>query len=497
MNLDQEWDIIVVGGGVTGAGIFRQAVHMGYKTLLLEQKDFAWGTSSRSSKLVHGGLRYLKEGRLKLVHDSVVERQRLLEEAPGLVEPLPFLVPDFKGKYPPPFLFRAGLLAYDLMAGKLQHDWLSFRDFCMAAPHIRRDGLTGGGRFVDAQVDDARLVLRVIFEGEKEGGTALNYTRAQLPRKAPDGWELTAVGQNGKADLKSKVIFSATGVWADRFVEKHPGQIRPLRGSHLVFPGWKLPLPCALSFNHPADGRPNFLIPWEGASFCGTTDLDHTEELDFEPAISSEEVEYMIDGLKYAVPDLDIEKSDIITTWAGVRPVISQGKNLAPSEETRDHALTDDDGLLTVTGGKLTTFRLMASEALEKAESYLPPPQGKSLFKFARVDGPRRLTGRYGEAAADILKFGPDLSSTVPGTHTQWFELPWAARAEKVHHLDDLLLRRTRLGMLLPEGGKRYLNRIRELCQAELGWDDSRWSEEEDRYLEIWEQGYGLRAVTK
>lgn len=499
-QLDKEWDVVVVGGGITGAGIFRQAVHMGYKSLLVEQRDFAWGTSSRSSKLVHGGLRYLKEGRVNLVRDSVVERQNLLREAPGLVEPLAFLVPDYKGKYPPPWLFRAGLLAYDALAGKLQHDWLDREQFLMAAPHLRREGLTGGGRFIDAQVDDARLVLRVLFEAESEGGKLLNYTAAQLPHREQSRTILTLVRDGQRQEISARVVFSATGAWADAFQERHPGRLRPLRGSHIVFPSWKLPLPCALSFNHPDDGRPTFLVPWEGASFCGTTDLDHSEELNREPFISEEEIAYLIKGARWAVPHLNLQDSDIITSWAGVRPVISQGKNVDPSKETRDHAIWDENGVVTMTGGKLTTFRLMAIEALKKARRYLSAPAQSSPFGFesSACFHPgvghsllRRLSGRYGAQAKALLEAAePGELATIPGTHFLWAELRWAARAERVEHLDDLLLRRTRLGFLLPGGGAEHLSRVKEICLPELGWTKKRWKEEEKAYIELWARAY-------
>ena len=304
-SLPTEWDVVVVGGGITGTGIFRQAVHQGYKTLLVEQNDFASGTSGRSSKLVHGGLRYMKEGRLGLVRDSVQERQRLLLEAPGLVEPLPFLVPVYKGKYPPPWMLRAGLAAYDTLALSWQHQWLDRERFIMAAPHLRREGLTGGGRFLDAQVDDARLVLRVLWEGEMEGGYLLSYTRAVLPRRENGATVLTLVQGQERKEVQARVVFSATGAWADEFQERRPGTLRDpgqsygrvggassarlrlLRGSHIVFPSWRVPVACALNFTHPRDRRPTFVLPWEGASFCGTTDLYHGEEMGQEPGRSS------------------------------------------------------------------------------------------------------------------------------------------------------------------------------------------------------------------
>ena len=490
-KFEENWDVIVIGGGITGAGIFRQAVHHGYRTLLLEQRDFAWGTSSRSSKLVHGGLRYLKEGQLQLVMESVTERQALLAEAEGLIEPLAFLVPTYKGKFPPPWMLRAGLITYDLLARRWGHQWLDRDDFALAAPHFRRDRLTGGARFWDAQVDDARLVLRLLFDGVSAGGVVANYT----PVKSIDG---TSVRLE-KQVLKARVVMNATGAWADRFTDAIPGRLRPLRGSHLVFPAWRAPCPCALSFNHPADSRPCFVIPWEGATMCGTTDLDHEDALSLEPSIAPEEVDYLLKGLDFAFPGLSLGRGDVLSTWAGVRPVISKGEHVSPSQENREHGIWDENGVITVTGGKLTTFRAMAQEALKVARGRYLPEGNPGVFSFRcdRGRGPRRLFGRYGSRAQELLDACPvEEMEVIPGSRALWAELRWGARAESVCHLDDLLLRRVRLGIVLPRGGEFHFDRIRTICQAELGWDDTRWQEEKNRYLEIWENAYGCPALS-
>lgn len=486
------WDLIVVGGGITGAGVFRQAVHAGYKALLVEQKDFAWGTSSRSSKLVHGGLRYLREGRIGLVRDSVQERQQLLSEAPGLVEPLPFLIPDYRGESPPPWMLRAGLAAYDLLAFNWDHSWLDRDQFLLAAPHLRREGLTGGARFLDAQVDDARLVLRVIFEAVARGGEARNGVRALLPHREDGVTKVTLVEEDGsRQEVEAKVVVNACGAWADEFQERRPGRLRPLRGSHLVFPAWRVPCPCAISFMHPQDRRPGFLIPWEGVTFCGTTDLDHPEELNHEPRMTRPELDYLLEGLTHAFPHLKLGPEDVISTWAGVRPVISQGPGLSPSQETRDHGLWDEDGVVTMTGGKLTTFRLMAREALRACAPYLTPPKRTDLFRFATPPkAPSRLAGRYGEKVLEVMALGED--EPIPGTHSQWGELRWAARSEQVRHLDDLLLRRLRLGMLLTGGGAQFEARIRSVCQEELGWSKARWKSEWSSYQDLWQAAYSV-----
>ncbi len=520
-QLDQPWDVIIIGGGITGAGILREATRLGLRTLLVEQRDFGWGTSSRSSKLVHGGLRYLKERKVRLTRASVSERKRLLQEGPGLIDPLGFLLATYKGDRPGRWTYSAGLSVYDLLALQWSHRHYSADDFQMLAPHISRAGLKGGFRYGDAQTDDARLVLRVIREAVADGGTALNYVAAEgllrdrTQHAAPViGVRLRDVGMSHgpsahrTADVYGQVVINATGAWADRLrgqVGAEP-RIRPLRGSHLIFPAWRLPVAQAVSFLHPVDRRPVFIFPWEGITLVGTTDVDHDQPLDDEPRISPKEVAYLMAAVEAQFPTLGLTLDDVISTFAGVRPVIGTGEE-DPSKESRDHVVWEEHGLLTVTGGKLTTFRLIALDALKAVRSRLPglPPLNDKVpvLNPVVVDLPgvghldeaarRRLLGRYGaEAPALVAAAQPGELDPIPGTQTLWAELRWAARAEGVVHLDDLLLRRVRLGHLLPEGGKEHLSRIRAICQPELGWDDARWQAEEDVYLELWRACYSL-----
>jgi glycerol-3-phosphate dehydrogenase len=510
-TLDQPWDIIVIGGGITGAGILREAVRLGLKALLVEQKDFAWGTSSRSSKLVHGGLRYLKEGKLGLTRASVLEREQLLEEGPGLIDPLGFLLAAYKGDKTGRLVFGAGLTIYDLMALQWSHKYYSPRDFQMLAPHLTSSGLKGGFRYGDAQTDDARLVLRVIQEAVADGGTAVNYLAAQtiLRNEAGqvDGLLLHDQTTDQTIEVHARAIINATGAWADKLRQQVGGEakIRPLRGSHLVFPRWRLPAAQAISFLHPIDQRPVMIFPWEGVTLVGTTDVDHGQDLNREPCISPEETAYLLAAVESQFPSLAITLDDVTAAFAGVRPVIGSGKD--PSEESRDHVVWEEEGLLTVTGGKLTTFRLIALDALA-AVAHLLPDMGKpehdlpvlnpvevALADDGALDDAarRRLLGRYAAAAPALVEAAqPGELEPIPGTQTLWAELRWAARAESVAHLDDLLLRRVRLGLLLPEGGAAHLPRIRAICQKELGWDDGRWTEEQSAYLTLIHNCYSI-----
>ncbi len=503
------WDLVVIGGGITGAGILREAVRMGLKTLLVEKRDFAWGTSSRSSKLVHGGLRYLKEGRIRLTHDSIVERERLLKESGNLVTPLPFLIPIYKGQKPGRWTFAAGLTLYDLIAKHLEHRHLDSQELQMMAPHMDPENLEGGLRYKDAQTDDSRLVLRLIFEAETAGATALNYVSAAPPsRKNGQVVGVTLRDEIGgeACFVRTRLAVNATGVWADRLRDRAESCLRPLRGSHLVFPAWRLPAPQAITILHPKDHRPVFLLPWEGASIFGTTDMDHRDSLDEEPRISTEEVHYLLTAIQEKMPALGITARDILSTFAGVRPVISTGA-ADPTKESRDHEIWDENGLLTITGGKLTTFRKMAFDLLKLAMPYF---SGKpSLVKTAPVFAEaaqawppdagldrfmgQRFLARYGSRAVEVAAAACDGElTTIPGTQATWAELRWAARAEKVVKLEDLMLRRLRLGLLLPEGGRGILESVRLICREELGWNEERWQVEQQAYLALWDRCYSL-----
>jgi len=511
-DIPDKWDLIIIGGGITGAGIFREAARMGLSVILIEQRDFAWGTSSRSSKLVHGGLRYLKEGHFKMTKIAVEERERLLKEAPGLVEPLGFLLPIYEDQRPGKRTIQVGLSLYDIMARERQHHYYDREKFRQMVPHINSSGLKGGFEFLDAQVDDSRLVLRLINEAAASGACALNYVAVKRINRN-DAGQVVGVNVADVETLENRTLWSpavinATGSWAEKL---HPSpeplrHLRPLRGSHLVFPADALPLTKGFSFIHPADKRAVFVVPWEGAVLVGTTDLDHTENLSVEPTITEEEVIYLMRGVQAMFPALAIALQDCLCAFAGIRPVLSEGK-LKPSEESREHVVWISDGLITVTGGKLTTFRRLAMDALKAAKPYLPqdttinrkaptfdevpqkPPPGYGLTPPIW----RRLYGRYGMAAETLVrKAKPRDLSIVPGTHTLWAELPYVAQNEQIRHLTDLLLRRVRIGLLTPEGGKAYLKRIRKLCQNVLPWDRRRWKKEINTYLDHWLYAHAL-----
>ncbi len=502
---------MIIGGGITGAGILREATRLGMHALLVDQRDFAWGTSSRSSKLIHGGFRYLKEGKVMLTRHAVHEREQLLHEGPGLIDPMGFLLTVYKGDFPGRWTYEMGLTVYDLLALRWDHAYYSPQDFRLLAPHICQDDLQGGFRFGDAQTDDARLTLRIIREAAAEGATAVNYVKAQsllTDNGDINGAVLVDMLTGRQVEARARVVINATGSWADILRKQAGGapHLRPLRGSHLIFPYWRLPVAQAVSFLHPFDHRPVFIFPWDKVSLVGTTDVDHAASLDVEPSISPDEVAYLMAAVEYQFPSLSINLGDVISTYAGVRPVIGSGKD-KPSEESRDHVIWEENGLFTVTGGKLTTFRLIALDVLKSIRSRLPemPEPKHDMPVLNQVDQllpgcddlrdacRMRLLGRYGADALTLVNSAqPGEMEAIPGTDYLWAELRWAARAEGVCHLDDLLLRRTRLGLILPQGADSILPMVKQICVAELSWSEDQWQHEQSEYLSLWKCCYSL-----
>ena len=508
---EETWDLIVIGGGISGAGILREAARRGWRCLLLEQRDFAWGTSSRSSKMVHGGLRYIAKGQWRLTRDSVRERQRLLDEAPGLVEPANFMMPHYRGGFPGPRMLGGLLTVYDALAGRRSHRFYDAQQLRYLAPGLKDDALLGGTCFVDALTDDARLVMRVLAEARADGALALNgMCVRQLLRENGRvcGVQVEEAEHGELLHLRCRALAVATGAWAERLRPSDaPRQLRPVRGSHLLLPGWRLPVAQAITFLHARDRRPVFVFPWEGATVVGTTDLDHQDDLDQGASISSEELDYLLAACAQQFPQAEVVAGDVLSTWSGVRPVVGsasveqQGK---PSSETREHVLWQEPGCVTLAGGKLTTFRPQALEVLKACAQMLGreiSDDGAPVFTevaalpIAGLSNQqwRRLAGRHGRDLPRLALLLEQLGcETVGACDTLWAELAFACDTELVLNLDDLLLRRTRIGLLLEQGAQAYLPAIRRLCQPRLGWDDPRWEAQEQRYRALWQRQHGL-----
>lgn len=514
-NAAHQWDLVIVGGGITGAGILREATVHGLRAILLEQQDFSWGTSSRSSKMVHGGIRYLSMGDLTLTRHSLSEREHLLEQAPGLVRRMGYYFTLSKGAKLPSVAVKILLWVYDLLAGISDHKSISLLKLGQHFKGIDLTSLKSAFYYTDAVTDDSRLVQRVIQEAVVDGAAAMNYVKVSDLLKSSAGVvrgvELTDILSGNKVNVRAAVVINATGAWADRLRNQlNPEKrIRPQRGSHLVVSGQRLPVSAALTLSHPDDGRTLFIYPWEGRTVVGTTDLDHPADLDLEASITSEEVNYLLRAANHCFPQVDLKTGDIISTWAGVRPIIGSEKSKDPSKERRDHAVWTDSNLVTVSGGKLTTFRLIARDALQAAVQMLP---GRKLISFdsnARIfknttlnpsellpsdpSFASELIGRYGDLAAEVIS-GSSAAETTPLADTGFClaECRWALREESVQHLDDLMLRRTRLGLILAGGGEQLFQQLQRLFSEELGWDSERWQIEVNRYQALWQNYYFL-----
>ncbi len=512
-TLDQKWDMIVIGGGITGAGVFHEAATLGLKVLLVEARDFSFGTSSRSSKLIHGGFRYLYNHQYQVTFESVRQREALISEAPGLVEPLPFILPNYSSYKFPRWLIGTGLTIYDLMAPKWDHQRMTIGETVMEFPDLCAEGLTGAFRYKDAELDDSRLVLRIIKEGVLLGGTALNYVRADHLLRDFEGNVqgvalIDASGVNNRQkEVKASVVVNATGPWTDelRAELEVPARMRKLRGSHLILSRERLPIQEAITLFHPKDRRAMFVIPWEGTTMVGTTDIDQDPALDEqyeEPFASSNEIGYMLDALNFLFPSLELSEEDIISSFSGLRPIIDTGAE-TPSKESRAHQIWNENGLITITGGKLTTFRLMARQTVNvalksigldtkiKPDNPLLAPLDRASSELVDAKTLTYLRGRYGlETSLMLSTIQKNDLQKIDALTNIWAEVRWAAKSEGILHLDDLLLRRVRIGVLLPNGAKAVMDRVREIVQVETGWDNKRWQAEEKRYWRIWKTYY-------
>ncbi len=479
---DSSWDAVVIGGGITGAGIMLEAARRGLKVLLVEQQDFSWGTSSRSSKMVHGGLRYIAQGDIKLTQHALQERERLLTELPDLVVRMSYIFPIRQGKFPGRIAMQVVLMAYDKLAGIKDHEWLNLDKLTQQYPHLNRERLKGGMRYTDALTDDSRLVVRVLQEACLEGGLARNYTEVTATHHEDAETTLTLTDRidSQSIQIKAKYVFNATGLWADR-LSGAPPKVRPQRGSHLFVPITRLPVTDCLTVMHPDDNRPVFIFPWKGQTCIGTTDLDHQFDRNQEAFCTPEEVSYLLKVANTEFNDAELDVSDIISTMAGVRPIIASDTGKDPSKERRDHLVWQANGVISVSGGKLTTFRQIALDALKAAgildsKTHQHAVAGKNTRCFNhKVDTPALLNHPLQPVAQ-----GDELTQHVS----------WILQHEMVEHLDDLMLRRLRMGNMQADGGDAALALIKPLCQQHLGWDEQHWQLEHARYQKILQQYY-------
>ncbi len=508
-ELDHKWDAIIIGGGITGAGIFQQLAAMGYQVLLIDQADFAFGTSSRSSKLVHGGLRYLANAQFHVTYESVRERERLQKQFPHLVKPLRFVIPVYERYSHGVGTFRFGLSLYDIFGSKWQHGALSTDIIREQYSPIQKDGLHSLLYYYDAEVDDARLVLRVIQEGIALGGYARNYCKAVKLLKDPSGKIESIVvkdARSGKeSELQASVFINATGPWTDDLRSQMIDEkvIRKLRGSHILLPREKLPVNSAFTIFHPSDGRALFVIPWQGTTMVGTTDLDHPEIFEQEkpePFMTYEEMVYLLEATNALFPKAKITKSDIISSFAGLRPIVTMGE-MAPSKASRIHKIFQEENLFSIAGGKLTTYQRMARDLIKRILLHLPSHPDRPTMTRRSVSKPIQmneqqflhLQGIYGDILGQFLQDSQsDELLYLAGTAVSPAELRWAARHEMVYSLSDLLLRRTRIGLTCKQGGSEHFSTVKRITKQELGWTDKEWEHQVDAYRNLWKHCYSI-----
>src|SRR5919198_948317 len=508
------FDLVVIGGGITGAGVAVDAASRGYSVALVERDDYASGTSSRSSKLVHGGLRYLQSFDLGLVREALLERALMVNLAPHLVHPLAFLVPGLDGKHPDRAI-GVGLNMYDVMARERirrrgdDDDWspdrhrvISAEETVELAPALEPRNPTSAYLFYDCQTDDVRLVLTVLGEAERFGTVMAN--RCEVRGLVERGGRAAGVLcldrlSDSEFEIQADNVVSATGVWADRirpdeiYAEEEMPRIRPSRGTHVTVAREKLPLSVAVIVPGP-DGRSAFALPWLGRILLGTTDNDYEGPLDHVPP-GEDDVEYLLDACS-AFFGTSLNATDITGAYAGVRPLVSTADPKKSVDISRKAELFEtSSGLLTITGGKLTTWRRMAKltvdRVVEREGREAPcrtheiplglPAQDGDLPEVDGVDEESRalLAGRYGHAARGVLDLaagGPELARrVVPGLPDLLAEAPFAARHEQALSLADVLMRRTRLGLLAaPELTGEDAEAPRAVAEAmapELDWD--------------------------
>lgn len=471
-------DLLVVGGGIAGAGVALQAARRGARVTLIERHDWASGASSRSSKLVHGGLRYLAQGQWRLTRASVQQREQLLRELPALVRRLGFMLPHGPGLNPGRPTLQAALAVYDALAQRRSRAWVSAADASWLVPGLHAPG--GASVYDDATTDDARLTLRVLAGARRHGARLHAYTELQALQRRGDGWNATLRTPEGhRRTLEARCVVAALGAqlgpWAARFGLAAP-LLRPLRGSHLLLPGWRLPLARAVAWQHPADGRPVFAYPWLGCTMVGTTDLDHPDP-DTPPRISAPELHYLLHALRAVFPRAGITAADVRSTWAGIRPVVAGDG--APSAQSREHLVQAGDRLVVLAGGKLTTFAEMAQQALDLVQPWLPALQPAAAGLGLADEN----------ADADAFSWENRCAAFVDAD--AWTRM---LHTDPVQHLDDLMLRRTRWGLCLPAHGQRLLPRLQRACQQALGWDAARWAQECVRYQRLVRTDHGLPA---
>lgn len=455
----ERFDVLVIGGGITGAGIALDAASRGLKTALVERGDFACGTSSRSSKLIHGGLRYLKNLQFKVTIEASREKARLKRLAPHLIEDLPFLLPFWsRGARP---LIGSGLWIYDAAAGfpkGLVHRHLKAAEAIEALPGLRADGLRGAYVYYDARADDCRLVMHVIRRAADLGAVVANGV--DVVGFVKDRERVAGV-RTRDFDIAAARVVNATGVWCDE-VRGEGRTVRPSKGVHLIVPLKRLGLTTAATLPSP-DDRVVFLIPWGERAIVGTTDTDYAGPLD-RPRAEKEDVAYLLDLVNAALPGAGLTRGDVLSSYAGLRPLLREDA-AAPASLSREHHLFEDpSGLLTITGGKLTTYRRMAKQVVDRLTRRKCRTGEIDLYATEARDP---LSRRYGSEAERI----GDRTPMAEGLPYVWGEVDHAIEREMGRGLTDVMARRTRLALFAEDRGRALAEPVAWRMAPRLGWD--------------------------
>ncbi len=484
-NSGYEWDLIIIGGGATGIGSAIDATSRGYQTLLLEQADFGQGTSSRSTKLIHGGVRYLQQGNISFVLEALKERGLLRQNAPHLVHNLPFIVPHYDW-WEGPF-YGIGLKLYDMLAGKHgfgQSKMLSREETIHHIPTIETNGLRGGVIYYDGQFDDARLIINMAETATEQGGTLLNYIKViSLVKSANmiNGVIAKDMETGKEIHLKAKVIINATGAFTDsiRWMDdpKAEALISPSQGIHIVLDKSFLPGDSAIMVPHTDDGRVLFAIPWHNRVIVGTTDTQ-VKEIPLEPQPLPAEIDFLLlHTARYLTKDP--KPNDVQSVFAGIRPLIGGTGQENTASLSRDHTLhISRSGLVTITGGKWTTYRKMAEDTIDQAEVLAHLDIKPCVTKTLQIHGFHQNADKFG----DLAVYGSDAPAIQDLIHEKKSynerlhpdlpicagEVIWAVRNEMARTVEDFLSRRTRTLLLDARASMEMAPKVAELMAKEL-----------------------------
>lgn len=517
------FDLLVIGGGITGAGVARDAAMRGLTVALVDRQDFGAGTSSRSSRLVHGGLRYLEQFRWALVFEALAERRILLRIAPHLVRPLAFALPVHRGDRVPRWKLGLGLLLYDLLAlgGNVRpHRQFGKRGFLAREPLIRANELRGGAVYWDAQCDDARLVIATIRSAMAHGAAVSNYAAVRdlvWSEGRVDGAVVADELTGAIERIQAHVVINATGPWTDHLRrledQKAIPLLRPTKGAHVLVRTDRIGHRHAITLTSPIDGRVMFVLPWGEHSYIGTTDTDSTVSPD-EVAPDEEDVRYLLRSVNALFPMAHLSPDDVLAGWAGLRPLLAADPDARASDVSREHRIVEGSGrMLTVAGGKLTTYRRMATDVVDHAIRLLPPGHPGRHAKPSRTDieplpggespAPDLFLRSALEAGLDeataahlVRHYGaetPAVANLVrekearrvrlhPGHPAIAAEVVFAARRELAQRLDDVLVRRLHLYYETPDHGLAAIDATAALLGAELSWSAERMADETTRY---------------